>query len=179
MGSIVRIPSFPFRRLLFLHRTRKAESTTPDWSNRGGIVGRGVLLDYVAYADRKGIKYDPMSRHEITVADLDAIIADEKLTLRAGDVLIVRSGWVKWYNEASEEQRLAKVKNGHEHCGVKACEETMRWLWDHHFAAIAGDQVAFEAWPPQPPWSEFSVSPRFPLRWKPGCKRVHYSLAGC
>ncbi len=95
-----------------------------------------------------------MSRHEITVADLDAIIADEKLTLRPGDVLIVRSGWVKWYNEASEEQRLAKVKNGHEYCGVKACKETMRWLWDHHFAAVAGDQIAFEAWPPQPPWSE-------------------------
>lgn len=32
--------------------------------------------------------------------------------------------------------------------GLQANENTVRWLYDQHFAAVAGDTVAFEAWPP-------------------------------
>ena len=37
----------------------------------------------------------------------------------------------------------------HPECaGVKACEETFRWIWDNHFAAVGSDNFPFEAFPP-------------------------------
>lgn len=72
------------------------------WNDRGGIVGRGVLLDYVRYAERKGVKYEVMSKHIISVAALEEMIADEGLELRAGDILLVRSGFTNWYENADE-----------------------------------------------------------------------------
>jgi kynurenine formamidase len=32
--------------------------------------------------------------------------------------------------------------------GVKADNDTIKWFWDHHFAAVGGDTVSFESWPP-------------------------------
>jgi len=122
-----------------------------DWSKRGGIVGRGVLLDYVRYAERHGIEYNAMSRHCITVADLEAIAKEEGVEFKPGDLLIVRSGWIKWYNEHEMEDRVKYITNGKEYVGVEGCEESVEWLWNHHFSAVAGDAIGFEAWPPQLP----------------------------
>lgn len=127
-------------------------------SERGGIVGRGVLLDYVRYAEQKGIKYDPWTRHEITVADLNAICEEQGVELKQGDVIIVRSGFVKKYEEATEDERIQGVQNGHNYIGIQGCEEMVEWLWDHHFSAIAGDTIAMEAWPPADPWSTLCFS---------------------
>ena len=33
--------------------------------------------------------------------------------------------------------------------GVQSSEEILRWFWDTGFAAVAGDMLAFEAWPCQ------------------------------
>lgn len=57
-----------------------------------GIAGRGVLLDYWAYAQRHGIHYDPQDTHPITLADLEACRAEQGTELRAGDILLIRSG---------------------------------------------------------------------------------------
>jgi len=32
--------------------------------------------------------------------------------------------------------------------GVQASDASVRWLYEQHFSAVAGDAVAFEAWPP-------------------------------
>lgn len=130
------------------------------WTTRGGIVARGVLIDYLSWATRNGKSYKATDRHEITVDDLEAIAAEQKVEFRPGDVLIVRSGMVKWYNEANEEERLAGVTNGHTYVGVAGTEKSVRWLWEHHFSAIAGDAIAFEAWPPSGDFSEFLHTPR-------------------
>jgi hypothetical protein len=58
----------------------------------GGIVGRGVLLDYVRYAEKKGIKYDVMSRHQISVAAMKEMAQDQGTELKPGDIFIIRSG---------------------------------------------------------------------------------------
>jgi hypothetical protein len=71
-------------------------------------------------------------------------------------VLIVRSGGVKWYEEHSPEERRAKIKNGNKWVGAQACEEVVEWIWDNHFAAIAGDAIGFDAWPPRLPIRRFS-----------------------
>jgi hypothetical protein len=30
---------------------------------------------------------------------------------------------------------------------MEATEESIAWLWDNHFAAVAGDSIGFEATP--------------------------------
>lgn len=101
-------------------------------------MGRGVLLDYVRYAERHGISYNPMSRHCITVADLEAMAKEEGVTFKPGDLLIVRSGWIKWYNEHETDDRVKHITNGTDFIGVEGCEESVKWLWNHHFSAVAG-----------------------------------------
>jgi len=126
------------------------------WSKRGGIVGRGVLLDYAAYAARHNIVYDAMTRHAISLSVLKDIAKEQKVSFHPGDILIVRSGWVKWYEEHTDpELRMEKVQRGGEWVGVDGCEETCKWLWNSHFSAIAGDAIGFEAWPPKAPYSRF------------------------
>lgn len=128
---------------------------TDHWSKRGGIVGRGVLLDYVAYAARHNISYDPMTRHAITLDALKDIAEEQGTTFQSGDILLVRSGWVKWYEEHSPDERRAKIKEGSTWVGVDGSEEVVEWIWDNHFSAIAGDAIGFEAWPPQYPISKY------------------------
>lgn len=123
-----------------------------DWSKRGGIVGRGVLLDYVAFAARHNVSYDPMTRHCISLSDIQKMAHEQSLRFQHGDILIIRTGWVKWYEENNEQERRAKIKNGNDHVGIEGNEEVFAWLWNNHFAAIASDTVGVEAWPPTFPW---------------------------
>jgi hypothetical protein len=34
---------------------------------------------------------------------------------------------------------------------LEQCEDSLRFLWDNHFAAIASDNLPFEAYPPADP----------------------------
>lgn len=36
----------------------------------------------------------------------------------------------------------------HELCGVDGSLEMAKWVWNHHFSAVAGDAIAFETIPP-------------------------------
>lgn len=122
-------------------------------------MGKGVLLDYCSWAERNGISYNPMSKHVIKVADLIAIAEDQGVTFCPGDILLVRTGWIKWYEENNEEQRLKYITHGSAWIGVEGCEETLEWLWNQHFAAVAGDSIGWEAWPPQPGYSKICFRP--------------------
>lgn len=122
------------------------------WSKRGGIAGRGILLDYVRFKERKRETYDPMSEHRITLREMREMIREEKLEPRAGDLLLVRSGWIKWYEEHSPEEREKYVTNGNAWIGVDGCQEVVEWLWNSRFAAVASDSIGFEAWPAKKPW---------------------------
>ncbi|KAH8646848.1 putative cyclase-domain-containing protein [Xylariales sp. PMI_506] len=120
-------------------------------SKRGGIVGRGVLLDYKRWADRRGISYSPISRHVITIAELEGMAAEQGVELREGDILIIRSGFVLWHENAPDEERRRGTQTGPgTYVGVEAGTDAAAWLWNHHFAMVAGDTMAFEAWPPTP-----------------------------
>lgn len=125
-------------------------NTSLEWNKRGGVVGRAVLIDYASWAKKKGIEYSPMSRHCISEKDLEEVAKDQGVEFKPADILIVRSGWIKFYNEVTPEERVKNVKEGHAFVGVEGTPSSLEWLWDHHFAALAGDTIAFEAWPPKP-----------------------------
>ncbi|KAJ9640577.1 hypothetical protein H2204_003205 [Knufia peltigerae] len=102
------------------------------------------------YEKRDGRAPDPWTRHEIKVADLEAALQDQAGTqTRQGDILMIRSGYVKRHNEATPAEREARTSGiGKPAMGVAADEEMVHWMYDRHFAAHVGDTVAFEAWPP-------------------------------
>ncbi|KAH0836939.1 hypothetical protein FOPE_04729 [Fonsecaea pedrosoi] len=123
-----------------------------EWLKRGGVTGRGILLDYVAWAEHKGIKYRADSKHKITEKDLDEIAKWQGSEFLPGDILFVRTGWIKWYNEATDEERVQGCKVNHNYIGVEGTASSIEWLWNHHFAALVGDNMAFEAWPAEMPY---------------------------
>ncbi|MBI1762979.1 MAG: cyclase family protein [Acidobacteria bacterium] len=120
------------------------------WARRG-IAGRGVLVDYAHYAAAHSIEFKPGERAPITAAQIQAAADWQGLRFEIGDILLLRTGWIEWYNALNLEERTALAQPGaFSACGIEQSEDSLRFLWDNHFAAIAGDQPAFEAYPPLP-----------------------------
>ncbi|KAJ9608723.1 hypothetical protein H2200_006494 [Cladophialophora chaetospira] len=120
------------------------------WAKEG-ICGRGVLLDYVAYAERRGIEYSTFSDHAIPLSILLEIAQEENLTFRRGDILFVRIGVTKEWDTrmTTEDKNAYATTKTPQHAGVEGTEEMLRWLWDSGFAAVAGDAISFEVYPPK------------------------------
>ncbi|KAK8052540.1 hypothetical protein PG993_003925 [Apiospora rasikravindrae] len=120
------------------------------WHDRGGVVGRGVLLDYRAYAEVKGVRYEPLSRHTITVEDLEAVAEHQGTEFKRGDILVIRTGLAEDLAPMTAEQQLQKMMDGQGGLiGVEGNEKAAKWFWNHHFAAVAADNLSFEVYPPQ------------------------------
>jgi hypothetical protein len=105
-------------------------------------------LDYHRWRDETGQKplvIDSLSA--ITVEELDEVAKFQNLELRTGDILIIRSGFTAWYNSASTQKRIISLDKG-EFIGLESSMKSVKWLWNHHFAAVAGDTLGFEVSPP-------------------------------
>lgn len=96
-----------------------------------------------------------MSAHPITISVLEEMATEQNVKFAPGDILIVRTGWTKWYDEHTQEERLDKITNGSAWVGVQGSKEAVEWLWNHHFSAVAGDAIGFEMWPPQEAYREY------------------------
>jgi len=124
----------------------KVIPTLNHWHDRGGLVGRGVLLDYRAYAQAKGIKYDCFDTHAISTQDLEDIAVHQGTTLKLGDILIVRTGYTEDLGAANGEEQGKLLGTGRS-AGIAGNVDSARWFWNHHFAAVAGDAIGFECIP--------------------------------
>ena len=117
------------------------------WARRG-IAGRGVLIDYPKFAAAHGIQFAPNKRSEISAEQLSAAAKWQKLEFQTGDILILRTGWIEWYLTLNFEERTQLAQVGAlEIGGLRQGEDSLRFLWDNHFAAIATDNPDFEAYP--------------------------------
>lgn len=84
---------------------------------------------------------------------LDLRPASEGGSIRVGDILLVRSGFVARYGQLSPVERYAAATRTHgDMCfaGVARGEDTKDFLHDSYFAAVAGDSPTFEVWPVTP-----------------------------
>jgi kynurenine formamidase len=115
---------------------------------RRGIVGRGVLADVARYYDRHGKAIDYTKNQVVPLEDLEATLKEEKVRLKAGDVLLIRIGWTKFYLSASNELKVELARDTVVP-GIEGSVRTARWLWDNHLAAVGSDSPALEALPPQ------------------------------
>ncbi|KAJ5188879.1 cyclase [Penicillium cf. griseofulvum] len=96
------------------------------WAKKG-IAGRGVLIDYVSYAEKKGISIDALSRQMISLDEVQEIARECNIKFQKGDVFFLR-GMLQ-------------------HAGLEQSERILRFIWDNHFAAVASDAVSFEVYP--------------------------------
>ena len=120
------------------------------WARRG-IAGRGVLLDFPRFAAHHGLAFAPGERYAITAEQLQAVADWQGVQFQSGDILLVRTGWVGWYENLNEEQRAALAQPGAlAVAGLEQSEASLRFLWDNHFAAIGCDNPPFEAFPADP-----------------------------
>ena len=99
------------------------------------LTTRGVLLDIPR---AKGVDRLEKS-YQITEADL--LLAEEKqgITVGTGDVVLLRTGWMKYFHEGNKEQ-FNKESPG-------PFLDTCRWIHSREIAALAVDQTNGEVWP--------------------------------
>jgi kynurenine formamidase len=118
-----------------------------DYADRG-IVSRFVLLDVGRHREAIGQPLDYASRTEITAAELDAVVERQGITFAQGDVLMIRYGWIGWYEQLGDAERAA-LGTGEvfPNPGLACEEESARWLWNHKVAAVISDNPTLEATP--------------------------------
>jgi hypothetical protein len=117
----------------------------PVWVENGGVVGRGVLLDYCSWAESQGKLLPALETSSIPIFDLEKVAEYQGVTFKPGDILFVRSGFVRALDAMTNDEAVAYSASEPNGIGVKSCEETLKWIWDHEFSAVAGDAIAFEA----------------------------------
>ncbi|PGH21402.1 hypothetical protein AJ80_03319 [Polytolypa hystricis UAMH7299] len=120
---------------------------THHWVEAGGIVGRGVLIDYARWREETGQKPIPAnSTYGVTVEELKAVAKHQNLEFKAGDILILRTGFTLWHAGAAHEDRVETL-NKIEFMGVQRSREMVKFLWNNHFSAVATDSLGFEECP--------------------------------
>jgi len=100
----------------------------------GALFARGVLVDV---AGLKGVDMLPVD-YEIGVADLEAALAREHLTLQTGDAALIHTGWGRLWGVDN-----AKYATRSPGIGVAAAE----WLAKHDVLLIGGDTAPVEILP--------------------------------
>jgi kynurenine formamidase len=101
------------------------------------IICRGLLLDVAAAHGSAGCP----AGYEIMPADLDAAVALTGTEPRAGDVLLIRSGWGARYGDRAAYIGLESGVPG-------PGEAAARWMSSRKPRAVGADTIAFECLPP-------------------------------
>jgi kynurenine formamidase len=102
------------------------------------IVGRGVLLDIASWREVDHLKL----AEPISAADLDRCAASQGVDVRPGDIVFVRTGWMRVFS-----RDRALFDSGEP--GLD--QSTLRWIKQHDVAAVGADNHAVEVLDKIPP----------------------------
>lgn len=108
------------------------------------MVTRGVVLDMTAHYGKAIVP----GGTEFTVADIEAVLKKEGITLRKGDVVLFNTGWLELIGKDNE--KFLEVEPG---IGMEAA----KWLADQGIVAFGGDTWASEVYP-NPSGEEFPIN---------------------
>lgn len=126
------------------------------WARRG-IVGRAVLLDFGRWATTPveqgggGLagSFSPRDGFAITAEHLQKTAEWQGVKFEIGDILLIRTGWLAWYETLSKEERVSLAEDEEfATIGLEASDQVVEFLWNNHFSAIACDNPTVEVWPP-------------------------------
>lgn len=98
------------------------------WAERG-IVGRGVLLDVERAFACDGVTFSVDGNEPISVEMLEETIRRQDSPVEPGDVLLLRTGWMRAYGQLDgpARERLTEHLRGP---GLVQSHEMVGWLWD-------------------------------------------------
>ena len=103
------------------------------------IVARGVLLDI---AGLKGVEALP-SKYAITPADVEAATRRQKVELRPGDVVLLRTGTLRfWGEEGADSEKIGE----HDSAGINLA--TAKYLVEQRGAMMIGSDTSGLECPP-------------------------------
>jgi kynurenine formamidase len=111
-----------------------------------GVVGRAVLLDVARCLGVDWLE----SGTVISPGHLDLAVSLAQTEVRAGDILLVRTGWRRFLTTGGAR---ADFMAGEPGLGVG----TVRWLRDRDVAAVCADNFAVEAMPGERGWPPMSL----------------------
>jgi kynurenine formamidase len=106
--------------------------------NVPAIVARGILLDIAAW---KGVEHLNVGQ-AVTADDLDQCAAAQKTRIEPGDIVLVRTGWMRVF--AQERTLFNSGEPGID-------ETTLPWLKSHNIVGIGADNHGVEVMEKIPP----------------------------
>ena len=101
----------------------------------GAIVTRAVLLDVPRARGVDRVEGGTI----VTGADLDAAAELARVTISAGDVLLLRTGQMQAFH--------GRDKNGYHYPSAGPSLDAAEWFFAHDVAAVATDNYTFEVYP--------------------------------
>ncbi|MCF7550694.1 cyclase family protein [Pseudonocardia sp. WMMC193] len=110
------------------------------------IVGRGVLIDVEGLLAAEGTPLDHRAGPALEVDVLDRALAAQGESVRPGDLVLVHTGWTRWFLDADADLR-AEVRDARRATGFRQDTRFPEWLWDHRVALFATDLFAVEVLP--------------------------------
>lgn len=129
------------------------------WAEKGGIIGRGVLLDWATWAEAQGFEINPFQSGAVELRHLKQIVKEKEISFKQGDILFIPVGFTAAYRKLSVEQRENfPDRESPGFLGLEATKDSLRWLWETGFAAVASDCSSFERGPTLGPYNEPDVS---------------------
>jgi kynurenine formamidase len=125
------------------------------WAERP-IVGRGLLLDLDGLTAAAGTPLDHRAGPALPTTLLDEAIRTQGVAVEPGDLLLVHTGWARWYLDTDPTVQ-AELRDARRSTGFAQRREFLAWLWDHQIGLFATDTYAVEVLPPLPD-SDFAQS---------------------
>jgi kynurenine formamidase len=110
------------------------------------VIARGVLLDIAGVKEVEALP----SKYPIGVAEIETALQREKVELRAGDVVLIRTGTLRYWGETgSDHDKIAE----HDSAGITL--EAAKWLVEKHGAMMIGSDTSGLEAPPDPQSKSF------------------------
>lgn len=109
-----------------------------------------MLLDWVRWREQTRPNEElpsPITRHEIPYQELLEVAKFQGLDgFQTGDILLLRTGFVRWHDNASTEARRKGTAEQATYIGVHATPEAVEWIWYVHdrspFSGRLADSMA-------------------------------------
>jgi kynurenine formamidase len=105
--------------------------------NVRSLVARGLLLDV---AGHRGVEH-LASGEVVPAAELDAVARAQGVEPRAGDVVLVRTGWIRLM--ASDRARFDRFEE------PGPGRDAVEWFRRHDLVGLGADNAAVEVLPPE------------------------------
>ncbi|KAN0063335.1 hypothetical protein ACQY0O_004501 [Thecaphora frezii] len=131
------------------HDWKREENSMHHWCLSGGIAGRGVLVDWVRWWEQTQPTPVPAadSSYPIPLDQIKKVLEFQNTQIKPADILLLRTGVIRWCEQATEEEKRDAFTGEDCFPGFEPTEESKRWLWNNHFAAVAADNPSFEFGP--------------------------------